>query len=348
MLYCGKFHYFCVIQPNNIINLYKFRKMQSIQTTKDKYRKLCEDRCDDIPIFMQAWWMEAVCVKKNWDVLLFEKGEIIMGALPFLIIKKFGFKCIIEPQLSQFNGVWLNYKEISNLKKQNYSVEKEILNNLIQQLESLHFHYFNQNFHYSFTNWQPFYWRGFKQTTYYTYRINGIADTNKIFSEFHIFKQRHILKAKKKTHVDFNMSIDEFYKFHSNSLSSKGKKVYYKAEFFKNMAESAINRNQGAIISIKDNDENIHSAMFVVWDINSAYYLVSAIDPKYKSSGASILMVWEAILFLTNKTQIFDFEGSMIEGVAKANQEFGAELTPYFNISKNNSLLFSLLLKFKK
>lgn len=31
------------------------------------------------------------------------------------------------------------------------------------------FDYFNMNFHYSITNWLPFYWRGFKQTTRYTY-----------------------------------------------------------------------------------------------------------------------------------------------------------------------------------
>lgn len=321
--------------------------MVDIQTKKDRYRILCNER-NDIPLFMQSWWMDAVCNYQDWDVLLYEKNGVIWGALPYLTIKKFGFKFILKPQLSQFNGIWINYNEISSTNNQKYSIEKEIMNNLIQQLEKLNFHYFNQNFHCSFTNWQPFYWKGFQQTTRYTYRIAEIADTNKVFSEFHIFKQRHILKAKKKLHSDFNLNIETFYNFLSNSLSSKGKKIYYTAEFFKKMAESALNRNQGTIIAIKDNNENIHAAMFVVWDKNSAYYLVSAIDAKYKSSGASILMVWEAILFLADKTQMFDFEGSMIEGVAKTNQEFGAKQIPYFNISKSNSLLFSFLFKLKK
>jgi hypothetical protein len=52
-------------------------------------------------------------------------------------------------------------------------------------------------------------------------------------------------------------------------------------------------------------------------------------------------MVWEAILFLADKTKDFDFEGSMIEGVAKAFEEFGAEQKAYFNISKFN-YIFSL------
>ena len=348
MMFCSKIQLLLCYEILQYNKFHSALNMPSIQTRKDKYRKLCEELNDDIPLFMQAWWMDAVCDKKQWDVLLFEKAGIIMGVLPILIIRKFGFKCIVKPQLSQFNGVWINYNEISNPSNQKYSLEKEIMNNLIQQLEELHFHYFNQNFHYSFTNWQPFFWKGFKQTTRYTYIINEIEDTNKIFSGFHVFKQRHILKAKKKMHADFNLNIDAFYKFHATTLSSKGKKVFYTADFFKKMAESAMNRNQGIIIAIKDNDDNIHAAMFVVWDKNSAYYLVSAIDPKYKSSGASILMVWEAILFLANKTRRFDFEGSMIEGVAKANQEFGAELIPYFNISKSNSLLFSLLMKLKK
>jgi len=320
--------------------------MSLIQTNKERYRILCNDR-NDIPLFMQAWWMDAVCKQEEWDVILYEEKEIIVGALPYLLICKYGFKIIIQPQLSQYNGIWINYPENSNLSKI-YSFEKEVMNNLIDQLEQLNIHYYEQNFHYSVTNWQPFYWKGYKQSTRYSYQLKNIVDTDKIFSNFHLFKKKHIVKAQKKLKVDYNLSVEDFYSFQTMSLSVKGHKNYCSEIFFKKMAESAIERNQGAVIAIRDNENNIHSAMFVVWDKMSAYYLVSAINPTYKSSGASILMVWEAILFLSNKTKTFDFEGSMIEGVAKANQEFGAEQIPYFTISKSNSALFSFLLKINK
>ena len=88
--------------------------------------------------------------------------------------------------------------------------------------------------------------------------------------------------------------------------------------------------------------------MFVVWDTNSAYALISAISPQFKNDGSSTKIFWEAIKFITDKTKIFDFEGSMIEGVAQSFQQFGTEQIPYFNIEKSYSRIFSILKAIKK
>ena len=55
-------------------------------------------------------------------------------------------------------------------------------------------------------------------------------------------------------------------------------------------------------------------------------------------------MVWEAIKLMSQKTKMFDFEGSMIEGVAKSFQQFGTKQTGYFKISKSYSIIGSLLM----
>ena len=39
-------------------------------------------------------------------------------------------------------------------------------------------------------------------------------------------------------------------------------------------------------------------------------------------------------MFYTSEKEILDFEKSMIENIATFFREFGAESTPYFNISK--------------
>ena len=53
------------------------------------------------------------------------------------------------------------------------------------------------------------------------------------------------------------------------------------------------------------------------------------------------LLIWETLNFLKGKTKHYDFEGSMIKGVALTNQSYGATAVPYHCISKSNSMLMS-------
>jgi hypothetical protein len=66
------------------------------------------------------------------------------------------------------------------------------------------------------------------------------------------------------------------------------------------------------------------------------------------NSGASTLLICEAIkLSQANKLQKFDFEGSMIEGVANSFKQFGAIQTPYFRITKANNPLIKIVEAFR-
>ena len=76
------------------------------------------------------------------------------------------------------------------------------------------------------------------------------------------------------------------------------------------------------------------SAIYIVWDANSAYYLLGGSDPNFRSSGANSLLLWEAIKFASGVTKRFDFEGSMIEPIERYFRGFGATQKPYLSISK--------------
>jgi len=290
-----------------------------------------------------------VCVPegKQWDVLLCEENGKIVGAMPYYIAKKYGFKIVVQLKGAQYTGVWLDYPKEIRLHER-YSFEKRVINNLIDQLEGLNISHYSQNFHYSFTNWLPFYWRGFQQTTRYTYRINNLNDLEKCFENFSYAKQKHIKKENNDLLIDFSISAGEFYDFHKKCLKQKNATIEYSQELLLSIYDESAKREQGKIIALKDNSGNFHSALFFAWDKNSAYALISAINPQFKSDGTSTKMFWEAIKFVSDKTKVFDFEGSMIEGVAQSFQQFGAEQAPYFNISKSYSCVLDLLLKLRK
>ena len=74
---------------------------------KEQYKALCETEGSAIPLFLQYWWMEAVCEGKRWDVLLVhDRQGNPLAAMPYLISSKMGLRYVLQPQLTQFNGPW--------------------------------------------------------------------------------------------------------------------------------------------------------------------------------------------------------------------------------------------------
>jgi hypothetical protein len=57
-------------------------------------------------------------------------------------------------------------------------------------------------------------------------------------------------------------------------------------------------------------------------------------DPAHRTSGAASLCIWEAIARQPDTTEVFDFEGSVIEPIERFFRGFGALQTPYFHVSK--------------
>jgi len=307
---------------------------------KDKYRSLCED--ESIPLFMQAWWMDAVCVRGYWDVFLYEKNGKIIAAMPFHVRKKLGFKFIIEPQLTQYSGIWIKHPENITFQKK-YTLEKEVYFYFIEQLNQYGFTYYQQTFPPSFTNWQPFYWKGFKQTTRYTFIIDSLTDTSTVYEKFSQRKKRDIKKAESRLTVSYDLTADEFYQFHRHSLLQKGERINYSRELIARISTATNARNQGMIMGAYDNEQHLQASLLVIWDKQCAYCLAYALDNQYKNSGASTLLFWRAIQQLSTETTIFDFEGSMIESVADSYLQFSSASLPFYSISKSNALVACLI-----
>ena len=306
---------------------------------KEKYRILCKSE-PSIPVFSRDWWLDAACGKNNWDVVIVEdKQEKIIASLPYLFKKKMGRTIVSQPPLTQKLGPWIFYKEnIQYAKKIGY--ENEVMSSLIDQLPSSD--WFLQGFHHEITNWLAFYWKGFDQKTAYSYIIRDISDPEAVLQNFSRSKKKDINKAKKQVNICFDLSAKDFYENHKLTLSKQGRKISYTFEHFNNLYQAGYKNNSAKTIYATDENGNLHGALFVIWDENSAYDLISTIDPDHRNSGAATLLIIEIIKYLSDKTKSFDFEGSMIKGVEFSFRQFGTEQVPMFFISKTNSKLIAL------
>lgn len=310
-----------------------------MNSSKEKYKKLCTENTS-IPIFLRYNWYNTLFNEDEWGVVIEEQGKEIVGFIPYLIHSKYGFKMILPPFLTPYQGVWLIYP-----LKQKYtnklSFEKEVINSLISKLPKTAF--FKQKCYPTFTNWLPFFWRGYSQTTKYTYILEDLTDLQKVFDDFRENIRREIRKAEKNLSViDFN-DVNFFHLL--NEISYKDKKMNYPFSFIflNSLVNFCIKNNCGKMIAAVDNEQNIHSILFYVWDNHTAYYLHGVTNPKFKTSGSMSLLLWEAIKQSSKNIQQFNFEGSVVESIERYFRAFGGNQVPYFEIHKYNSKIIELL-----
>ena len=306
---------------------------------KELYRKLCV-REKSIPIFSRDWWLDALCGEDNWDVCLGVKSDEIMASMPYYKKQKYGLKVISQPKLTQTLGPWLRPSSAKYAKQ--LAQHKKLLNELIDQLPS--FDYFSQNWHHSNTNWLPFYWRGFQQTTRYTYIIQNLSDQNRLWSGLMAKIRTDIRKAEGRFGLEVrdDLGLDAFLELNRKTFARQGQKIPYTDELAGRLDEACGQRNCRKFFIAVDSEGRRHAGAYIVWDENSAYYLMGGGDPELRNSGATSLCMWYAIKHAATVTRCFDFEGSMIEPVERFFRAFGAVQVPYFNITKTNSRLLRL------
>ena len=296
---------------------------------------------------MQAWWLDTAS-KENWDVIFAKIHDEIVGFFVFSYQKKLGKTIVTNLPLTQYSGPFIFYPTNLN-KSEIHSFENKVYTSIIDQLNSKNIDFIEINCHHSFKNWQQFFWSGYKQTTKYTYILENISNKETLLKEMSYSQRaKRIKKAGNDYYFSLELSAEDFYDFYKSNLKDLDKTIFYNKEFFLKLYNAAKKRNQGQIISIYSKDNELLAALWTIWDSEFAYNMIMTSDKKKKCSEGTTLLIWETIDFLKDKTKNYDFEGSMIKGVALRNQSYGATALPYHSISKSNSLIMSAWKKYQE
>ena len=310
------------------------------------YRSLCEKH-KEIPLFMQAWWLDAAS-KENWNVIFSKNGDEIAGFFVFSYQKKFGKKIVTNHPLTQYAGPFVFYPAGLN-KSEKYSFENKVYTSIIEQLNAKNFDFIEINCHRSFENWQQFFWSGYKQTTKYTYILENISDRKALLKDMSYSQRgKRIKKETGKYRFSLELSAEDFYDFYKANLKEQDKTIFYSKEYFLRLYYAAQEREQGQIICMYNPENELLAALWTVWDGKFAYNMIMTSDKNKKCSEGTTLLIWETLDFLKDKTRNYDFEGSMIKGVALRNQSYGAVAVPYHSISKSNSMLMTAWKKYQE
>lgn len=306
-------------------------------SSRERYRQLCALETS-IPLFSQAWWLDAVAWD-SWDVVLCEKDGTILASMPFVQKKKFGLNLLAMPTLTQHLGPWIR-PSVGKMSKR-LSYEKDVLTELASLILARQFDHFDSNWSFTKSNWLPFYWAGFKQSTRYTYALEDLSCQDTLWSQFQDNIRREIRKAEGrfKLKVRTDLTAEDFFNLNNLVFERQGMSVPYTLDLVKRIDAACDERNSRAILIAEDEEGRRHAGVYLVWDEHSAYYLMGGGDPELRNSGAASLCMWEAIKFASTVTARFDFEGSMIEPVERFFRAFGASQVPYFTVTKTPSKL---------
>lgn len=283
-------------------------------------------------LFSQPWWLDAVS-PGAWDAVEIERDGKLLARLPYLYSKgRLGLH-LGMPMLTQTLGPWIAPMEGKISKK--FGREKDLIFELIEKLPD--YAYFTQNCHYSVTNWMPWLWKGFEQTTRYTYVLEDLSDRDALFQGFDTKIRGDIRKASKQVEVLTDVSLDEFLELNNKVFERQGISTPYQSDLVRRIDDACRERGCRKIFMAKDSQGRGHAAAYMVWNEDSAYYLLGGSDPELRNSGATSLVLWEAIQFASGISRVFDFEGSMLEPVERYVRAFGGVPKPYFNITHRKS-----------
>lgn len=303
--------------------------------SKAAFREYCEQD-PNVPIFLRYDWISGIVPEKNWGVAFSGDAKNPKGFLVYFIKKKYGFKKITLPPLTPYLGPWIIYPE-GQKRSQRYGYEKKIMDELIDRLPP--FDDLVLQFHPDLDNWLPFYWKGFQESTRYTYVIKDCSDPQSLFDDLRGNIRRAIRKAQKKLEVRSSESIDALHDLKIKDYQRKGMPLSYDREYFRTIDSILAPKEARKILYAVDDEGNVHGGIYLVMDARTCYYLVGAIDPDAKSDGSMSLLMWEGIQEASRRGLAFDFEGSMIEPIERFFRSFGSEQVPYHRIARTPSLL---------
>lgn len=309
--------------------------MSSSASSIARYRAVAAHAAE-LPIFMKPWWLDATAGPNGWGVVcIVDAAGHVQAALPYAIQRQRAFSVLGMPSLSQTLGPWLRPspgRESTRLAR-----EKDLIGELLDALPPSD--HYTQSWHHSITNWLPAYWRGYSQTTRYTYRLPSLADMDAVWHGMQSNIRTDVRKARERfgVMIDDSAELEEFNRLNDLTFARQGKAPPYSNDFLARVDAAANAHSARRIFVARDAAGRAHAGVYLVWDPESAYYLMGGGDPELRHSGATSLCMWEAIRFAATVTKSFDFEGSMIEPVERFFRAFGAIQTPYFAISRTTS-----------
>ena len=224
-------------------------------------------------LFEQPWWLDIVAPGQWDEVIIEEKGRVI-ARMPYV---KFG-STVKLPPYTQNMGIWM----ASEIRK-SYAKQKKVINEVLDALggyKSVRLQLPPQNDYVL-----PYKWRGYEIVPRFTYRLEDLSDPDDVFGKFITTKKQNIRTAQKKVHVSESVNVHNLWKMLNATFSKQKMKPSSPERVLECIITMCEAVNHGKYFEAVDDDGNIHSCVYCVYDEETCYYLMAGSDTEYNSKS---------------------------------------------------------------
>jgi hypothetical protein len=287
-------------------------------------------------IFHQDWWLE-IASEGNWSRIEVVDNQDLIITLPFTIKKKFNLTIIGQDRYSAFLGPAARIKNENN-KSIDIETSKyyEISEELISKIPKCSV--FAQKFSTYVKNTLPWIWCNYSSSSRYTHVLNTLP----IKLRSNISAD---IKRAKKNNLIFTKSdnVDKLISMQIKNFKRQKIAYPYKKNIIFLLIEECIKRKKGNLYSVYNEYGDILAMNFIVNDLDRKYNLFSARTHEFSNNGAQSYCLSQSINESMADGSIFDFEGSMHQGIEKFYRGFNPDVISYQYVEKINSMFLKKL-----
>ncbi len=283
----------------------KIQQIKRKDLNLEKYSETLQNALN-YRIYAEYWYLD-VLTNEKWECLVYGDYEVVM---PIPLQYKFGFKFVIQPLYCQQLGVFYQ-NEIS----------KELFDEFKKSLHEYRVRAYNFNEE----NTKIFQPAGELRPNY----LLGLEkDYSEILEKFERDRKKDIRRNQKH---EFNFSndfqIDKYFELLKSEYPDLAKSIDLVK--MRKLIETLIKQNKLKSYTLLNDESKVISICLFAESAERIILLFSARDKELETKGAFAYLLNYVIETSSAQNLILDFEGSMIEGIAKFNSSFGAEPSYY-------------------
>ncbi|UCD38883.1 MAG: GNAT family N-acetyltransferase [Fidelibacterota bacterium] len=286
-----------------------------------------------LPLFHQKWWLDVVATDA-WHYLVERKNAMTM-IWPIYILRRFFLNLCKMPPLTMFLGPVFFPKDCDQ-DIQVEALRSKLLRAGIARIRP----YLRKRIHVApgFNDLVVFKQAGYRIDKRITHRIDGdLSFPEGVLPGVGKTRRIRINKSGEKCTVSSSEDASDLMDLVVASWHRRSQKPPHSLDLLMRLANAAVQKGQGELIySHSLSEHELLAGGFFAWDSDNYYYIAGGYSPVDHQSIGSTSVIWRGIEDALNGSRNFDFEGSMVPGIAKFFRSFGSEPVEYFALSKNS------------
>jgi hypothetical protein len=287
------------------------RHITNKEIDREKWDRCIENSSIET-IYPYSWYLDLV--SPAWEGLVMGDYEAVF---PITWKKKYGILYIVQPVLSQQLGI--------------FSHENLSISDVQSFLHMVPDKYKHIDICLNSSN--DISGRDFKIFKRINYELRTGGETTDPTQAYSTNTKRNIRKAIQNKLLVKNTDVEKYVQLRQKSDSSGFKAEHY--TWLSRLFSGIIEKGRGEIAGAYSNDK-LCAAVFWAFSKTRVIYLNAVSDDEGKDKRAMFLLVDHYVRKYAGKNIIMDFEGSMIPGIARFFEGFGATETNYLRIIKSS------------